>query len=90
MRVLQWMTAARGIVHEEYHSPRFAKEGGTLEMCQLWVNLPRALKMGAPRYQALSESSMPRVELDAENPGAGEIQVRGKSHIIDMRSLTGP
>jgi hypothetical protein len=38
---VQWMTAGRGIVHEEYHSNKFTREGGTLEMCQLWVNLPK-------------------------------------------------
>lgn len=31
---VQWMTAGRGIVHEEYHSSEFAKRGGVLEMCR--------------------------------------------------------
>jgi redox-sensitive bicupin YhaK (pirin superfamily) len=38
---VQWMTAGRGIVHQEYHSKEFTKTGGTFEMCQLWVNLPK-------------------------------------------------
>lgn len=38
---VQWMTAGRGIIHEEYHSKEFTTNGGTLEMCQLWVNLPK-------------------------------------------------
>jgi redox-sensitive bicupin YhaK (pirin superfamily) len=50
---VQWMTAARGILHEEYHSDQFAKQGGTLHMVQLWVNLPAQIKMSAPRYQAI-------------------------------------
>src|SRR5215212_6385197 len=50
---VQWMTAASGVVHEEKHERDFASKGGTFEMIQLWVNLPRALKMSAPRYQTL-------------------------------------
>ena len=46
---VQWMTAGRGIIHEEYHSTAFAKSGGHLEMCQLWLNLPKAQKMHPPR-----------------------------------------
>lgn len=38
---VQWMTAGKGIVHQEYHSKEFTREGGTFEMCQLWVNLPK-------------------------------------------------
>jgi redox-sensitive bicupin YhaK (pirin superfamily) len=44
---VQWMTAASGVVHEEFHSEEFARLGGVLEMVQLWVNLPAAQKMPA-------------------------------------------
>jgi len=60
---VQWMTAASGVVHEEYHSDRFAKEGGTLEMVQLWVNLPAKDKMSPPRYQGILDSQIPKVDL---------------------------
>ncbi len=50
---VQWMTAASGILHEEYHSEAFAQRGGPLEMVQLWVNLPARDKMSAPGYQTL-------------------------------------
>jgi quercetin 2,3-dioxygenase len=60
---IQWMTAGRGIVHEEYHSREFSSRGGTLEMCQLWVNLPKKYKMVAPRYQAITKDSVPEVSL---------------------------
>jgi quercetin 2,3-dioxygenase len=60
---VQWMTAGRGIVHEEYHSKDFTRNGGTLEMCQLWVNLPKSHKMTKPRYQAISKDKIPTVEL---------------------------
>ena len=57
------MTAGRGIVHEEYHSEKFTKEGGTFEMCQLWVNLPKKHKMTKPRYQPILKKQIPTVEL---------------------------
>ncbi len=60
---VQWMTAASGIVHEEFHSRRFAKEGGMLEMVQLWVNLPAKDKTSPPKYQDLRDDQFPRVTL---------------------------
>lgn len=60
---VQWMTAASGILHKEYHSEKITKEGGTLEMVQLWVNLPATYKMTTPRYQALQAKDIPHVEL---------------------------
>jgi len=61
---VQWMTAASGIVHEEFHSRRFAKEGGVLEMVQLWVNLRACDKSAPPKYQDLRDEQFPRVQLD--------------------------
>lgn len=61
---VQWMTAASGVVHEEMHARDFAKRGGVVEMVQLWVNLPRAHKMSAPRYQTLLAGDIPAVDLD--------------------------
>ena len=63
---VQWMTAGAGVVHEELHEREWARAGGTLEMVQLWVNLPRAHKLTAPRYQDLCDADIPRVE----RPGA--------------------
>lgn len=60
---VQWMTAARGILHEEMHGRDFTKNGGTLEMIQIWVNLPAKDKMAAPRYQEITNASIPVVEL---------------------------
>ncbi len=59
---VQWMTAASGVVHEEMHEREFTRTGGTFEMIQLWVNLPRALKMSPPRYQTLLKEQIPQVE----------------------------
>ena len=60
---VQWMTAASGIIHEEFHSERFTRAGGTMEMMQLWVNLPAKHKMTAPAYQTLVERDIPSVAL---------------------------
>jgi redox-sensitive bicupin YhaK (pirin superfamily) len=69
---VQWMTAASGIVHEELHEKEFAERGGLLEGIQLWVNLPKAVKMSSPRYQTLVSSAIPTVDLDG---GAGSLRV---------------
>ena len=60
---VQWMTAASGILHEEFHSERFTREGGTMSMMQLWVNLPARHKMAKPRYQTILDATIPRVAL---------------------------
>ena len=54
----QWMTAASGILHKEYHEQNYARQGGPFRMAQLWVNLPSAHKMSPPRYQALLAGEM--------------------------------
>lgn len=60
---VQWMTAASGILHEEFHSQAFAKRGGTLEMVQLWVNLPAKDKMADAGYQTLLDADIPNIAL---------------------------
>ena len=60
---VQWMTAAGGILHDEFHSQAFTERGGTLEMVQLWVNLPAKDKMSAPGYQTLLKADIPDVAL---------------------------
>lgn len=62
----QWMTAASGILHEEFHSPGFTRTGGPFRMVQLWVNLPAAHKMAAPGYQAITSADIPLVRLPHE------------------------
>lgn len=69
---VQWMTAASGLVHEEFHGAEFAKRGGEFEMVQLWVNLPRKDKMAKPRYQGLKNETIPAVTLP---DGAGTLRV---------------
>lgn len=69
---VQWMTAASGLVHEEYHSPEFAEKGGAFEMIQLWVNLPAKDKMSAPGYQGITADQIPEVALPGQ---AGTVRV---------------
>lgn len=60
---VQWMTAARGILHEELHSSAFTRQGGMLEMIQLWVNLPAKDKMSPPHYQEIVNADIPVITL---------------------------
>lgn len=64
---VQWMKAASGILHKEYHEKNWASKGGRFHMMQLWVNLPAKNKMDEPAYQPLLASDMGVVELDKAN-----------------------
>ena len=55
---VQWMTAASGVLHKEYHEEEFSRKGGDFQMVQLWVNLPAKYKMSKPKYQAISKDKM--------------------------------
>jgi len=97
---VQWMTAGSGILHEEFHAEGFAKNGGTLDMVQLWVNLPANLKMTKPAYQAILDQQIPNIEL---KHGAGVARIiagdfdghRGPAHtftpmnVIDLKLRKG-
>lgn len=84
---VQWMTAGAGLMHEEFHSEQFAKSGGLFEMVQLWVNLPAADKMTAPKYRAIEAQEIPVIEL--EN-GAGHIRVIAGRYQADQLEYRGP
>src|SRR5688572_5389321 len=58
---VQWMTAGRGILHQEM--PR-GDASGRMHGFQLWANLPASLKMTAPRYQDISANDIPDVTDD--------------------------
>ncbi len=60
---VQWMTAASGVLHKEYHEKEFASQGGIFQMVQLWVNLPAANKMDPPSYQAITREQIKEVQL---------------------------
>ncbi|PVE17239.1 short-chain dehydrogenase [Clostridium perfringens] len=69
---VQWMTAASGIMHKEYHETEFSKNGGIFHMVQLWVNLPKDKKMIEPKYQPLLKEEMGVLKLDNDK---GEISI---------------
>ncbi len=58
---VQWMTAGRGLVHAELSPPQFKRDGGHLEILQLWVNLPARLKMTEPRYTGVQSEQIPQL-----------------------------
>ena len=74
---VQWMTAASGLVHEEFHGREFARRGGMFEMVQLWVNLPAKDKMAPPRYQSFLAEKIPVVNL---GEGRGTLRVIAGEH----------
>lgn len=78
---VQWMTAAGGVIHQEFHSKGFTRAGGPFRMVQLWVNLPAKDKMAAPGYQSIVDADIPVVDLDG-----------GKARIIagTLGCKTGP
>lgn len=80
---VQWMTAANGVVHEEFHSEAFTASGGPMEMVQLWVNLPGKHKRSPPSYQDLRATATPTVPLPNE---------RGRVRVIagTFGDATGP
>jgi quercetin 2,3-dioxygenase len=68
---VQWMTSGRGILHEELPN---RGPSGRISGFQLWVNLPAAQKMGAPRYQEVAAGTMP----EARHGGASVRVVAGE------------
>ncbi|MEO6191247.1 MAG: pirin family protein [Saprospiraceae bacterium] len=69
---VQWMTAASGILHKEYHEEEFSKQGGYFQMVQLWLNLPAQYKMSEPKYQNITRDKIAKFVLN-NNQGIIEI-----------------
>jgi redox-sensitive bicupin YhaK (pirin superfamily) len=83
---VQWMTAAAGILHKEYHEKSFSEAGGDFQMVQLWVNLPAKDKMSTPKYQGITHEQLNKFQLP--NNG-GEIEViAGKYNDIEGSAST--
>jgi len=80
---VQWMTAASGVVHEEFHEQSFSEQGGTLQMVQLWVNLPARHKLSPPKYQGITAAQIPEVPLADQ---AGRVRVIAG----EFRGVRGP
>lgn len=69
---VQWMTAASGLLHKEYHEESFSKAGGPFQMVQLWVNLPAKYKMSPPKYQEITSAMMGKYSI-AGDQGTVEV-----------------
>lgn len=97
---VQWMTAAAGIVHQEFFSEEFREKGGAFEMIQLWVNLPAKDKLSTPSYQSLTSDQIPTVELPDGigtvrviagqfNGQSGPAKTHTRINILDVRMAAG-
>jgi redox-sensitive bicupin YhaK (pirin superfamily) len=86
---VQWMTAGRGIVHEEVSPDEFRRRGGPMEILQLWVNLPARLKMSEPRYVGLQRDAIPALPLDDGKGSVNLIAGSWGGQSGPIRSLTG-
>jgi quercetin 2,3-dioxygenase len=69
---VQWMTAASGILHKEYHEKSWSEKGGDFHLVQLWVNLPAKDKMSVPKYQPITNDIMGKVQLPSD---AGTVEI---------------
>jgi len=83
---VQWMTAASGILHKEYHEAEFSKKGGNFQMVQLWVNLPAKDKMSAPKYQGITHDQIPKFVLPNKQ-GVVEV-IAGKYQNVEGAAFT--
>ncbi len=86
---IQWMTAGRGIIHEEISPDEFKAKGGEVEILQLWLNLPAALKMTPPAYKGMQKAEIKHIELPG---GGGEAQIIAGQFLGEKahyQSLTG-
>jgi len=78
---VQWMTAAGGIIHSEMPE----RQGGQMHGFQLWINLPAADKMKAPRYQDIQADRVPQQAFEG-----GRLRVMAGSITLGEQTLTGP
>lgn len=97
---VQWMTAAAGVVHEEFHTEAFSRAGGMLDMVQLWVNLPAKDKMSQPGYQGILDKDIPTVLLSNSggsvrviagefNGHTGPARTHSPLSVLDLRLASG-
>lgn len=80
---VQWMTAASGLLHKEYHEKEFSRKGGLFQMVQLWVNLPAKYKMTKPKYQEITRNMIAKYVLPG---GQGVVEIIAG----DYKGLKGP
>jgi redox-sensitive bicupin YhaK (pirin superfamily) len=86
---VQWMTAGSGLIHAEVSPEAFKQSGGPLELLQLWINLPGALKMSPPRYVGLQVDQIPAIPVDQDKATVNLISGTWGGHTGPVPSLTG-
>ncbi len=86
---VQWMTAGSGIVHAELSPDAFVRDGGPIELLQLWINLPARLKMHAPAYTGLQRGDIPVIAADGGKVHLNLIAGQWEGVTGPVRSLTG-
>jgi quercetin 2,3-dioxygenase len=86
---VQWMTAGSGLIHEEISPESFKRDGGPLEILQLWVNLPARLKMTPPHYVGLQQDVIPALRADDQRVTVNLIAGRFQGKDGPVHSLTG-
>jgi quercetin 2,3-dioxygenase len=79
---VQWMTAARGIIHSEMPQ----QSHGRMRGFQLWLNLPSAEKMKAAHYRDIPAAQIPSVALSR----GGEVRVIAGTLSVDGKATDGP
>jgi redox-sensitive bicupin YhaK (pirin superfamily) len=86
---VQWMTAGSGLIHAELSPPTLRRDGGPLEILQLWVNLPGRLKMTAPRYTGVQARAIPKASLDQGRANLALVSGAFNDKVGPIDSLTG-
>jgi quercetin 2,3-dioxygenase len=86
---VQWMTAASGVLHKEYHEKEFSKTGGDFQMVQLWVNLPAKDKMSKPKYQGIANEAINKFKLP-NNAGVIEVIAGAYENVKGAASTFSP
>jgi redox-sensitive bicupin YhaK (pirin superfamily) len=79
---VQWMTAARGVIHSEMP----LQEQGRMRGFQLWINLPSNEKMKPAGYRDIPADQIPRAVL----PAGGSVKVIAGSTVVNGKTLSGP
>ena len=87
---VQWMTSGRGIVHKEYHSKEFNAKGGTMELCQLFVNLPKKHKWDKPSYHSIEAKEIPTVALTTQEDGTDAAKPQARVIAGELLGVKGP
>lgn len=86
---VQWMTAGKGVMHSEMGTDEFHKKGGAFEIIQVWMNLPKKLKMTEPKYQGFQKNDIPVLKLDGGKARIAIVSGKVDGVIGPIQSLTG-